>query len=51
MAVKKDILLEKWEPSDENTISKASDIAYNEDTIAEFYADMNTANHKHRIIG
>ena len=51
MAANKDILLEKWEPSNENLISKASDIAYNEDMIAEFYAGMKIMNYKRSIIG
>ena len=45
MAGNKDILLEKWDPSNENPIPKASDIAYNEDTIAEFYAGMKAVNY------
>ena len=34
-AANKKILLTKWIPGDENPISKAIDIAYNEDTISE----------------
>ena len=51
MAVNKDILLQKWEPSNDNLISKASNIACNDDTIAEFCAGMKVANDKHSIIG
>ena len=51
MAVNKDILLQKWEPSNDDLISKASDIACNDDIIAEFCAGMKVANNKHSIIG
>ena len=46
----KEIRLEKWLPSEENPISKASDITYNKDTISQFNAGMKTANDKHPMI-
>ena len=39
-AADREILLTKWIPGDENPISKAIDIAYNEDTISEYYLGM-----------
>ena len=51
MAANKEILLKKWDSSDENPISRAGDIAYNEDEIAEYYAGMRTSNDKRSVVG
>ena len=50
-AANREILLTKWILGDENPISKAIDIAYNEDTISEYYLGMKTLRDKKRIIG
>ena len=44
-------MLPKWIPGDENPISKAIDIAYNEETIGEYHAGMKTMHDKKRVIG
>ena len=51
MAANKEILLKKWDSSDENPISRAGDIAYNEDEIAEYYAGMRSSNDKRSFVG
>ena len=45
-AANREILLTKWIPGEENPISKAIDIAYNEDTISEYYSGMKTLHDK-----
>ena len=51
MAANKDVLLKKWDSSDENPISRAGDIAYSEAEIAEYYAGMRTSNDKRSVVG
>ena len=51
MAANKDILLKKWDSTDENPISRAGDIAYSESEIAEYYAGMRTSNDKRSVVG
>ena len=50
-AANRSILLEKWEPSEENPISKAMDKVYDESTIAQYYVGMKAKNDKRSIIG
>ena len=47
----REILLTKWIPGNENPISKAIDIAYDEDTIGEYFSGMKTLHDKKRVIG
>ena len=47
----KDMQLLKWEGSTENPILKAADIAYDENTIGEFYSGMKIQNDRQRMIG
>jgi len=49
-AANRDILLTKWIPGNENPISKAIDIAYDADTIGEYYSGMKTLHDKRRIV-
>ena len=51
MATNREILLEKWEPSDENPISKAGNIAYTEGATSQYYAGMHTYNDKRSVVG
>ena len=46
LAANRDILLEKWEPTEGNPISKSIDITYNEDMLTEYYARMKMSNNK-----
>ena len=50
-AANREILLTKWIPGNENPIAKAIDIAYDEDTISEYYSGMKTLHDKRRIVG
>ena len=50
-AADREILLTKWTPGNENPISKAIDIAYDADTIGEYYSGMKTMHDKRRIVG
>ena len=47
----KNIQLLKWEQSTSNPIANASDIAYDEKTIGEYYSGMKFKNNRRRIIG
>jgi len=47
----KDLQLLKWEGTTKNSILAASDIAYDEDTIGEFYLGMKMQNDRNRMIG
>ena len=41
----------KWDSSGESPISRAGDIAYNEEERAEYYAGMQTSNDKRLVVG
>ena len=51
MAANKGINLLKWDSSSENPIAKAIDIAYDEDTISEYYSGMKMKSDRRRIVG
>ena len=51
MAANKGIKLLKWDNSSENPIAKAIDIAYDEDTISEYYSGMKMKSDRRRIVG
>ena len=51
MAANREIRLLKWESSAENPITKAIDIAYDEDTISEYFSGMKMKSDRRRIVG
>ena len=51
MSANSEIKLLKWETSPENPIAKAIDIAYDEDTISEYYSRMKMKSDRQRIVG
>jgi len=51
MAANREIRLLKWESSAENPIAKAINIAYDEDTINEYFSGMKMKSDRRRIVG